>query len=781
MDLNTLFNEFIDSINLEIQTRKQKANHRPFVVKDGEKTSSDPNGTIYRFNDFSYNVIPDSPAEVVIINGKSNKDDQKYNATIIGVDDDVLSLYISGEDLPDLINRARLIIDDTKLLEGVKSTILNIKNHDEKPPKVIANALFGIGKIKSSIEDYQDFTAGFNDSQCDTIRKALGSEAIYIWGPPGTGKSMTLSFLADILIKRDLSILISAHTNEAVDNLMEKVVDSFSDEQIEAGQIIRWRVTHSEKIQHITPGSIISAKSDQVFRQIAVLRNKKEKLTIERDRLQNEYINNERSLQELRRQYDKYQTFQKQYNQSIDELKTIEVQIADVDNETAGLKSWLADYNRSFFVIKLVNKRKKESFESALTEKLDLTIKLGMQKEKAVKKCREENELFTKAKEEYELNFEELNLKGITATKLNNSLDNIKKIIADLDEISQEIMGLENELEDLKKDYGYELLKKARVVGTSLTSATLNSQIRERVFDVVIVDEVSSAPCPNLYAACSLAKKKAVLCGDFYQLSPIAENKDAEWLSQSIFDQRGITQKVAIGQNITELTILDTQYRCHPKIANSITNIVYHGKLKNGYQETHPNFEAQHLEPYPNEACVLLDLSRICTNLNPWCERKGNSWLNVNSAELTLKLTQQALVSGIKSVGIITPYREQAKHIKKSIKYLKNRYVNTKVEAATVHSYQGREMDLIIFDLIDCYPKDVLAPFLREGHGTESMRLINVATTRAKGKLIVIANVDYIEQKLRDNKKAILYQWIQYLKTQRHVFLNETAELKYTM
>ena len=78
---------------------------------------------------------------MVIINGKSDKDNKKYNATIIGVDDDVLSFYISGEDLPDLIKRARLIVDDTKLLEGVKKTIQNIQDHEEKPPKVIANAL----------------------------------------------------------------------------------------------------------------------------------------------------------------------------------------------------------------------------------------------------------------------------------------------------------------------------------------------------------------------------------------------------------------------------------------------------------------------------------------------------------------------------------------------------------------------------------------------------------------------------------------------------------------
>ena len=137
------------------------------------------------------------------------------------------------------------------------------------------------------------------------------------------------------------------------------------------------------------------------------------------------------------------------------------------------------------------------------------------------------------------------------------------------------------------------------------------------------------------------------------------------------------------------------------------------------------------------------------------------------------------MISGVKSVGIITPYREQAKYIKKNIKLISKLYPDSKVEAATVHRYQGREMDLIIFDLVDGYPKPDLAPFLREGHGTESMRLINVAATRAIGKLIVIANADYIEQKLRDNKKAILYQWIQYLKTQRHVYLSSTSELKY--
>ncbi len=780
MDFNTLLTEFIQSLNLEINTRQKRAKRRPFVIKDGQKTSSDANGKIYRFNEFNYNVIPDSPAEVAIVNEKSSKEERRYNATVIDGDDDVLSLYISGEDLPDLIDRALLIVDDTKLLEGVKNTISRIKNREENPPKDIANALFGLRKIKSSLEDYQDIPEQFNSSQCETIRKSLGSDATYIWGPPGTGKSATLSFIADVFLKKGMSILISAHTNEAVDNVMEKLIDSFSGEEIQAGKIIRWRVTRSEKLQPITPGYIGLAKITKIKQQINDLRMEKELLSARRNQLQSEYQNDYQAFQDLHEKYEVYQTCQKQYDGFLNELKTVEMQIAKVDEEISDLKSKLVDYEKSFFVLKLIRKGNKANLESTLTEKLSLTINLSIRKEQVVKNCQEKYVIATKSKDDYEKYFNELYSRGVSKSKLKNNLGDLKQLSEDIDAVNAKIIGLEKELASIK-NFEYELLKNARVVGTTLTSATLNAQLRERVFDIVIIDEVSMAPCPNLYAACSLAKKKSVLCGDFYQLSPIAENKNAGWLSKSLFDRLGITQKVASGQNITELTILDTQFRCHPRIANAITNIVYNGKLKNGYQETHPNFYAQYLEPYAGEASVILDVSRICTISNPWCQKMGNSWVNVNSAELTLKLTQQALASGIKTIGIITPYRAQARDIKKKIKYLHDLYPDSKVEAATVHRYQGREMDMIIFDLIDCYPKENLAPFLTGGHGTESMRLINVATTRARGKLIVIANVDYIEQKLRENKKAILFQWIQYLKTQRHVYLNSISELKYTM
>jgi superfamily I DNA and/or RNA helicase len=280
------------------------------------------------------------------------------------------------------------------------------------------------------------------------------------------------------------------------------------------------------------------------------------------------------------------------------------------------------------------------------------------------------------------------------------------------------------------------------------------------------------APCPNLFVSCSLATSKLILCGDFYQLSPIAESKKSKWLTLSIFDNIGITDTVAHGKELPYLSMLKKQYRCHPNIANSIIDIVYKGRLENGLESNDKNFYAYKMEPYSNYSCILLDTSNVSTQADPWCEQKGSSWINEKSADLSLKLMKDGLRSGIKSIGIITPYNAQAKLIRNKLTDIRNEYPDRKIEAATVHKYQGREMDMIIFDLPDGPSKYGLAPFLVGLHGSEAMRLINVATTRAKGKLIVVANVDFICQKLYTQKNYrdhILYQWIQYLKSQKHV------------
>ncbi|MFZ5988063.1 MAG: AAA domain-containing protein [Bacillota bacterium] len=263
MDANTLLNEFVDSLNKEITTKRKNTSDRPIIVKNGYMHAEMPNGMIYKFEEFSNNAMPDSPAEIEIVDG-SSKSAQKHGATVVGVDNEVLTLYIFAKDIPDPIDRAKLIIDNVKLLESTRDTIIKIRDFQENPPRNIAEKAFGLGDIISKKEKVGRFPSEFNESQKEAVRLSIGSDVTFIWGPPGTGKSQTLSYIAEKLLKEDNTLLITAHTNEAVDGLMEKIIKLFDEKQICEGQIIRWRYTQSKKLINITPAAIISKQCEEL-------------------------------------------------------------------------------------------------------------------------------------------------------------------------------------------------------------------------------------------------------------------------------------------------------------------------------------------------------------------------------------------------------------------------------------------------------------------------------------------------------------------------------------
>lgn len=770
MNTSELLKEFIESIDEEINKKEKDSKSKPYILKNGKVDfNPDSDSRIYKFNDFTSHIFPDSPAEIKIIEENNEK---IYNGTVLGVENDVLSLYIPDKNLPDFIKKALMTVDETQLLRNIRETIVKIKENEENPPLILANKVFGLDKIKSNLFQCDSLPSSLNNSQKNAIKLSLGSDVTFIWGPPGTGKSATLGTIAKLLMKSNKSILISAHTNEAVDGLMEKIIEDIPASNLSEGEILRWRTTQSEKIKHITPSAIISNKIED-------LNNKREKLTLEMAKIENELENLKKKYHilndKLSRLYELLDE-EKKLKSILDNnnflLKEKQILASNINNQIYEITKLIKKHEKSNMIIKLIKKRKISKLKDNLS-KLNVDYNCLLEELKVINESFIINKgLYKELIDELEKYKKELSDLHISEKELYLIKQNIEKLTAVKTKISKDIDKIQLEMDSLK-GYEYELLQKSKILGTTLTTATINSHLRKKSFDVVIVDEVSMAPCPSLYATCSLGKEKVILCGDFYQLSPISISNRAKWLSNSIFDIKGITDKIKNNENIKELAILDTQYRTHPQIANSIVDIVYHGKLFNGLNSNHKNFYSQHLSPYPGYQCILIDTSNNESISNPWCKRKNGSWINENTAEIAIKLTIKALNSGIKSIGIITPYREQATLYKSKIKELKENYINCKIEAATVHKYQGRQMDMIIFDIVDGYGKHNLTPLLNGYHGSEAMRLINVATTRAIGKFIVIADVNYIEQKLINGKNTILYQWIQYMKNQKHVYYGQ--------
>lgn len=99
-----------------------------------------------------------------------------------------------------------------------------------------------------------------------------------------------------------------------------------------------------------------------------------------------------------------------------------------------------------------------------------------------------------------------------------------------------------------------------------------------------------------------------------------------------------------------------------------------------------------------------------------------------------MQLVLIGLLDGMPSIGVVTPYRAQARFLSTCIRELlqKTKLQHAPVLAATVHKFQGSERDMMLFDTVDSYPSErpgVLF-FDHKNH-----RLVNVAVTRARGNL----------------------------------------------
>jgi hypothetical protein len=306
-----------------------------------------------------------------------------------------------------------------------------------------------------------------------------------------------------------------------------------------------------------------------------------------------------------------------------------------------------------------------------------------------------------------------------------------------------ELEMLDQQLRDVEKS----IVEKALVVGTTLTKTYMNQTIAGRSYEAVILDEVSMAPMPLVYLAATHAERSVTLIGDPQQLAPIvtADKPMAQkWLGMDLFNLRNISLQAA-KQNYQHSVLLDVQSRMHPCIANVANRLVYRGLLRDDFRLS----ELKQITPLPAEPLVLCNTQ----DAYPIATRPANnkSWKNYYQALCCVSLARRALEECPElkkpepTVGIVTPYRAQAQLLQS---LLKDAGLHECVQAGTIHRFQGLEFDVLIFDTVESsgsYPGD----FIMGGDNSGSMRLLNVAATRARQKLIIVANRRFVQEKFQ--------------------------------
>lgn len=346
-------------------------------------------------------------------------------------------------------------------------------------------------------------------------------------------------------------------------------------------------------------------------------------------------------------------------------------------------------------------------------------------------------------------------------------------------DIYQALNILREKLRQLEK----QAIMRARIVGATLAKSYLSESLRERKFDTVILDEASMASIPALWCAGYLAEKNIVIVGDFLQLPPIVmadTDMAKKWLGTDIFHHSGMIDcaRRTADKCPDYFVMLRQQYRMEPDIAD-LANMYYgeFGGLETCAGTEREEERRQFYEWYSGakteDHIHLIDTE----SLHAWAtgvpQGKGHSRLNCFSAAVDVDLAfkflekkldgldpQSAEPSEQAYVLIVAPYKP---HIARINQLIQLEYQNRGLEdlgyvrAGTIHSFQGSEADIVIFDLVVDEPHWKANLFMQDEEINKGMRkMFNVAITRAKFKLFVVGNFAYCQKRAKDNALSLL-------------------------
>lgn len=292
-------------------------------------------------------------------------------------------------------------------------------------------------------------------------------------------------------------------------------------------------------------------------------------------------------------------------------------------------------------------------------------------------------------------------------------------------------------------------ISKARVIFTTVVQTCIEDKFLHQNFDSVIVDEASMLSAAYLVFLASIPSKRLIIAGDYCQLGPIAVSdtlNSNRWLRRDPFQIMELKGLV----NHQALSMLQIQRRMHPDICQIISETFYHRMLRNDVRES--EMASTVMAPEPERPIVFIPVP-IGSATNVLKEK--SSRYNAASGKVVRELMKKFLrVASDPSIGIITPYRMQVQVHKNSLKSIAG-IRPTRLERCkigTIHAFQGDESDVIILDLVD----DRHSGPGRLYEGDSGERLINVAISRAKGKLIVVGDPLLFDSPLAKGRFPVL-------------------------
>lgn len=255
------------------------------------------------------------------------------------------------------------------------------------------------------------------------------------------------------------------------------------------------------------------------------------------------------------------------------------------------------------------------------------------------------------------------------------------------------------------------------------------------LLDWIIIDESSQVVLPAGLAALSKARN-AVIVGDDKQIGPIFNGWDTSTRQppDNRFDVRAVSlldsAKMLAASAPVPSTLLKEHYRCHPAIIEFCNRMYYDGEL------------IPMRVPVP-DAPNPLGIVYAAPGNHARCTTSGSRF-SQREIDIIAQLEEMQVIregigadekdpSGDFVVGLVTPFRAQAKSLGERVRADLNGGGHARWLAETAHKFQGRGADTVILSTVLNADDSSAA---REFYDCDAMA--NVIVSRAKNRLIVV-------------------------------------------
>jgi len=571
------------------------------------------------------------------------------------------------------------------------------------------------------------FPFGVNLSQRAALKNALQNQLSLIKGPPGTGKTQTILNLIANLIIQNKNIAVVAGNNSAVANVYEKLEKSdlgFVAALLGRSSQVEDFFSNLPKVPNMS-GWALS------FQQQNDIKNRLKSL--------NDAVS---QLQESRNKLAEAQSYMSKL--------TLEHQYFQFDSNAAPLQLKRLSIFRTWQASEIIQFMAEFEHDS-LKAKLNWTTKL-----------------------KWLFKYRIYKFDGFDLTDGNT----FKQIVSEyyqakIKETRQQIEGLEHELRiadltsllEQQRTYSMRLFKAYLAqkysslpdpnitathykknqyqdfiqrfpVTLSTTHSLISNKPTHVLFDYLIVDEASQVDLVTGFLAMCCAKNLVVV-GDEKQLPHIA-NDELPVNIKHFFDNsspyhfKNNSLLTSVDRLFAQIpkTLLKEHYRCHPQIIEFCNQKYYNGQLIVMSQAEASAFK-------------ILQTAKGNHAARP---ASGAGYVNQRELDVISRevLPEELNNSQARDIGIITPYREQANKCSKMMKEIG-------IDTDTVHKFQGREKDTIIFT----------TTANKINRHIDQAELINVTVSRAKNRLVIVSSESLVKEhatNIGDLMRYIEYQ-----------------------